>query len=74
MKAVGLMAFGGPEVLQELSLERPVCGENQVLIQVEGVSVNYADLQTRRGSYHAGGSRFPLIPGLDAAGTIEVGS
>lgn len=70
MKAIGLTEFGGPEVLRELSLERPLCGADQVLIQVSGVSVNYADLQTRRGTYHAGGTHFPVIPGLDAAGTV----
>lgn len=70
MKAIGLTEFGGPEVLQELSLDLPACGEDQVLIRVEGVSVNYADLQTRRGAYHAGGTCFPVVPGLDAAGTV----
>ena len=75
MKAMGLTVFGGPEVLRELSVDRPACGEKEILVQVKGVSVNYADLQTRRGAYHAGGNRFPVIPGLDAAGTVaEVGA
>ena len=56
MLAIGCMGFGGPSVLEPLSLPDPVCGEEQVRIRVEGVSVNYADLQTRRGSYHAGGT------------------
>lgn len=71
MRAVGLMRHGGPEVLQIMEREIPECGENQVLIRVKGVSVNYADLQTRRGAYHAGGTQFPVIPGLDAAGVVE---
>lgn len=75
MKAMGLMRFGGPEVLQPVTLECPVCEAGQVLIRTEGVSVNYADLQTRRGTYHAAGGTFPVIPGLDAVGRIvEVGS
>lgn len=75
MLAIGCMGFGGPSVLEPLSLPDPVCGEEQVRIRVEGVSVNYADLQTRRGSYHAGGTQFPVIPGLDAVGIVEaVGS
>ena len=70
-----LYGIGGPSVLEPLSLPAPVCGEEQVRIRVEGVSVNYADLQTRRGSYHAGGTQFPVIPGLDAVGIVEaVGS
>ena len=71
MMAMGCMEFGEPSVLQPLSVPIPSCGENQVRIRVEGVSVNYADLQTRRGSYHAGGSTFPVIPGLDAVGLVE---
>lgn len=75
MKGIGLTQFGGPEVLHSVTLDRPVCGEKQILIRTEGVSVNYADLQTRRGTYHAGGTVFPVIPGLDAVGRIEeVGS
>lgn len=71
MKAIGCMEFGDPSVLKILSLPSPSCDEHQVLIRTEGVSVNYADLQTRRGVYHAGGSTFPAIPGLDAAGIVE---
>jgi len=75
MLAIGCMGFGGPSVLEPLSLSAPVCGEEQVRIRVEGVSVNYADLQTRRGSYHAGGTQFPVIPGLDIVEIAEaVGS
>lgn len=75
MRAIGCMEFGDPSVLRPFSLSIPACGEHQVLIRTEGVSVNYADLQTRRGAYHAGGSTFPVIPGLDATGIIEkVGS
>ena len=71
MKAVGCMELGGPSVLHTLEVARPVCGERQVLIRTEGVSVNYADLQTRRGAYHGAGTRFPVIPGLDVTGIIE---
>lgn len=71
MKAIGCMEFGDPSVLKILSLPSPSCDEHQVLIRTEGVSVNYADLQTRRGAYHAGGSAFPIIPGLDVTGIVE---
>ncbi|MBQ9330713.1 MAG: NADPH:quinone oxidoreductase family protein [Oscillibacter sp.] len=71
MRAVGCMELGAPSVLRPLEIDRPACGERQVLIRTEGVSVNYADLQTRRGAYHAGGTQFPVIPGLDVTGTVE---
>lgn len=71
MKAVGLLSHGGAEVLQVLDLPMPDIGPAQVVIRVLGTSVNYADIQTRRGAYHAGGTQFPLVPGLDALGRIE---
>lgn len=75
INAVGLMEHGGPEVLKIIKIEKPKLQENQVLIRVEGVSVNYADILTRKGAYHAGGTIFPIIPGLDAMGIVEaVGS
>ena len=71
MKAIAVGEFGGPEVLKLVKLGTPSCGEDEVLIRVEAVSVNYADILARMGKYHAAGKP-PFIPGLDAAGTIEV--
>lgn len=71
MNAMGLFEFGGPEVLKKIAAARPAPGNNQVLIRTQGVSVNFADIQTRKGSFHGGGAVFPIIPGLDAMGIIE---
>lgn len=74
MKAIVIPEFGGPEVLQMKEVETPFINENQVLLRVAATSVNYADILTRRGLYHASGT-LPIIPGMDAAGVIEqVGS
>jgi NADPH2:quinone reductase len=70
MKAIVVEAFGGPEVLQLKDIRPPEIDDEQVLIKVEATSVNFADVQTRKGLYHAAGKP-PLIPGLDVAGTIE---
>ncbi len=70
MKAIIISEFGGPEVLKMQEMDTPVISENQVLIRVIATSVNFADIQTRRGLYHAGGKP-PLVPGLDVAGVIE---
>lgn len=67
------MKFGGPEVLQEIELPKPIPNNDQVLIKVEGASLNYADIMTRKGGYNAGGSGdvdFPIIPGLDVVGKV----
>lgn len=71
MKAIGLMKYGEPEVLRLIELPVPIPGPRQVRIAVDGVSINYADIQTRRGTYHAGSGSFPVIPGLDLTGVVE---
>ncbi|MED3933401.1 quinone oxidoreductase [Priestia megaterium] len=74
MKAIVINEFGGPEVLKYVNIDIPSINPGQVLIRVEATSVNFADIQTRQGKYHAAGKP-PIIPGLDAAGIIEaVGS
>lgn len=73
MKAVVIEEFGGPEVLKLKDVETPSPSTNQVLIRVEKTSVNYADIKNRTG--RKAKSNFPMILGLDLAGTIEeVGS
>lgn len=74
MKAIIIPEFGGAEVLILQEVDAPAISENQVLIKVAATSVNYADILTRRGLYHAAGNP-PIIPGMDAAGVVErVGS
>lgn len=70
MKAIVANTFGGPEVLQYLELSDPQPESGQVLIRTTLTSLNYADLQARRGGYDAG-SKPPFIPGLDCVGVIE---
>ncbi|WP_425452223.1 quinone oxidoreductase family protein [Paenibacillus sambharensis] len=49
-------------------VEIPDIGPNQVLIRVEGTSVNFADIKSRYGKK---GGKLPFIPGIDAAGVVE---
>src|SRR5574341_65196 len=74
MKAVGLNRFGGPEVLEYLEVPEPdQLGPEEVLIEVEAIGVNRADLLIRQGIYPAE-KKFPIIPGFDVAGKVkEVG-
>ena len=74
MKAVVINEFGGPEVLKYIEVDMPTIESNQVLIRVDATSVNFADIMTRQGKFHAAGKP-PIIPGMDATGVIaEVGS
>ncbi|MFJ4833590.1 zinc-binding alcohol dehydrogenase family protein [Streptomyces sp. NPDC088747] len=69
MRAVRIDEFGGPEVLVSVEVPDPVAGPGQVLVRVAAAGVNRADALVRAGTYHRAG-RPPLIPGVEAAGTV----
>ena len=68
MKAIQIRETGGPEVLQLVELQIPAPGPGQVLIRVEAIGVNFIEIYFRKGQYKA---TFPMIPGSEAAGTVE---
>ncbi|MGW6276113.1 quinone oxidoreductase family protein [Kribbella sp. NPDC055071] len=70
MRAVVVQEFGGPEVLRVAEVPDPSPAEGQVLIDIAAAGVNRADALTRAGKYHRAG-RPPIIPGLEAAGTVR---
>lgn len=73
MKGIQVSKFGASEVLEYKDLPDPVVESHQVLIQVRGASVNFADTRARSGAYHLG-KKPPFTPGLDVAGVVlEVG-
>jgi NADPH:quinone reductase-like Zn-dependent oxidoreductase len=73
MRAVGVGAFGGPEVLSVVDLPEPQPGAGQVRIRVTAATVNPVDAKVRSGA--ASGAvkdpAFPLVLGWDAAGTVD---
>jgi NADPH2:quinone reductase len=68
MKAIQIHETGGPVVLKLADLPIPQPGQGQVLIRVEAVGVNFIEIYFRKGLYKAS---LPLIPGSEAAGTVE---
>jgi len=68
MKAIQIHETGGPVVLKLAELPIPQPGQGQVLIRVEAVGVNFIEIYFRKGVYKAA---LPLIPGSEAAGTVE---
>jgi NADPH2:quinone reductase len=68
MKAIQIRETGGPEVLQLVELPIPQPGTGQVLIRVEAIGVNFIEIYFRKGQYK---TTFPMIPGSEAAGTVE---
>jgi len=68
MIAIQIQQTGGPEVLKLADLPIPEPGPGQVLIRVEAIGVNFIEIYFRKGVYKAS---LPLVPGSEAAGTIE---
>jgi len=68
MKAIQISETGGPEVLKLVDLPIPEPGPGQALMRVEATGVNFIEVYFRKGVYKAA---LPLIPGSEAAGTIE---
>jgi NADPH:quinone reductase-like Zn-dependent oxidoreductase len=72
MKAVVINEFGPPEVLQNVTMEKPVPGDEEVLIKIKFAGINPVDTKVRAGS--SGMSKhleLPAILGWDVSGIIE---
>ena len=73
MRGVGVIEFGGPEVLRVVDLPEVHAGPGEVRIRVHAATVNPTDTYLRNGS-RAEALRAvppPYIPGMDAAGVID---
>jgi NADPH:quinone reductase len=80
MHAIRIHSYGGPEVMQWEELPTPVPGPGQALVRVEAASVNFLDVQKRRGElagqafYGRAGSSEPDLPatlGSQGVGVVE---
>lgn len=70
MHAIRQRAFGGPEVLEFVEVDRPVPGPDDVLLRVLATSVNPADWKIRSGTA-ALPVQPPFVPGFDVSGVVE---
>lgn len=71
MKAIRYHEFGGPQVLCQEEVQRPVPGVGQVLVKVVATSFNPVDDHVRLGVLaQAIPTPLPITPGLDVAGTV----
>ncbi|MGA8271702.1 MAG: quinone oxidoreductase [Candidatus Sulfotelmatobacter sp.] len=80
MHAIRIHSYGGPEVMQWEELPMPTAGAGQALIRVEAASVNFLDVQKRRGElvgqafYRRGSANEPDLPatlGSQGVGVVE---
>ena len=66
---------GGPDVLELGDEPEPSAGEDELLVAVEAVGVNYRDVYEREGRGAAyGQAKLPLIVGAEGAGTVLRGA
>lgn len=72
MRAIHVTQFGGPEVLQVADLPDPEPGPGEVLLEVTGAGVNYADTHQTENSYLAA-QTLPFIPGSEVVGRTPDG-
>ncbi|MGA0867196.1 MAG: quinone oxidoreductase family protein, partial [Candidatus Nanopelagicaceae bacterium] len=70
MKAIKITEFGGPEVMHYIDVEEPIAKDGEVILEVTGIGINYADTHQTEDSYLSK-QELPLIPGLEVVGTFE---
>ncbi|MCM3567980.1 NADP-dependent oxidoreductase [Neobacillus mesonae] len=72
MKAIIIDQYGGKEQLKERQVEKPVPGENQVVVKLHATSINPIDWKLREGYLKTMlPFKFPIILGWDAAGIVD---
>jgi NADPH:quinone reductase-like Zn-dependent oxidoreductase len=70
-QTVRYAAFGGPEVLEQVTLALPEPGPDEVRVRVEASSVQYTDTLIRRGLYPEIRGPLPMTPGYDLVGRVD---
>jgi NADPH:quinone reductase len=72
MLAIQVDQPGGPEVLKVADLPVPICGPDQLVVELAFSGVNFIDIYQRQGIYPMPS---PYVPGLEGSGVVtEVGS
>ncbi len=74
MKRVIVRRPGGHAALELVSENDPVAGPGQVRVRVRAAGVNYADTIVREGWYEAARGHYPITPGFEFAGVVDVGA
>ncbi|PBB05141.1 MULTISPECIES: quinone oxidoreductase family protein [Salimicrobium] len=70
MKAIQFKEYGEADVLNEVDVEMPEPGDNEVQIEVKAIGVNFADTARRRGQYVVP-TPLPFVPGAEVAGVVS---
>jgi NADPH2:quinone reductase len=78
MKAIRIHNYGAPDAMRLEDLPTPAPGPGEALVRVHAASVNFLDVQKRRGELVGqafyerwGGADLPLFMGSQGAGVVE---
>lgn len=67
MKAIVIDRFGGPEVLLQNTVPKPVAANGEVLIQVKAFGLNHAEMHMRKGEW----DEWNPVTGLECVGIVS---
>lgn len=70
MKVIRIQKTGGLDVLEYVDVETPIAETGQVVVRTESISVNYADVMVREGTYPVMPA-LPAVLGLEGSGVVE---
>jgi NADPH2:quinone reductase len=68
VKAIQVTTPGGPEALSYVDVPTPAPKTGEALVRINASGINFIDVYQRNGHYKM---EMPLIPGNEAAGTVE---
>lgn len=70
MKIIRVYEYGDVDKLILENADKPIPNDNEVLVNVKAIGVNFADTRRRLGNY-VEPTPLPFIPGLEVSGVIE---
>lgn len=69
MKALTFSEFGSSKVLKYATITDPVLKENEILVEMKAIGLNFGDIYRRKGNYYLTGVP-PFIAGYEGAGIV----
>lgn len=69
MKALTFSTFGTSEVLEYIDIPNPILKNDELLVEMQAIGLNFADVYRRKGNYHLKGNP-PFIAGYEGAGIV----
>lgn len=69
MKALTFSSFGNSDVLEYIEIPNPSLKNDEILVEMKAIGLNFADVYRRKGNYHLKGTP-PFIAGYEGAGIV----